>query len=254
MTVSRISRLFQPVNIASLAFFRVAFGLCLVFHIVPLAKHDSAFYEAAAPAVRLAYPGLEWIPQMPEDVMRVLLLGMVIAAVGITLGLAYRFSIVFYALGAAYFHFSDAGKFHNNYYLMLLLTVLLVFMPAHGAASVDARLRPSVRRATTPLWTIALLRFQIGIPFLFSGLSKLNGEWLHGLPAIYHWHSFTLAHEWAGTLPPETMALLIAWAGMLMDLSLLPLLLWRRTRLLGFALALLFNLCLLYTSDAADEN
>ncbi len=242
MPLQRISRLFQPVDIASLAFFRMAFGLCLIFHIVPLAKHDSAFYEAAAPAVRLAYPGLEWIPQMPEDVMRVLLLGMVMAAVGTTLGLAYRFSIVFYALGAAYLHFSDAGKFHNNYYLMVLLSVLLVFMPAHGASSFDALFRPGLRRKTTPFWTMALLRFQVGIPFLFSGLSKLNGDWLHGLPAIYHWHSFTLAHAWARSLPPETMALLIARAGVVMDLSLFPLLLWPRTRLFGFALAILFNL------------
>jgi hypothetical protein len=234
--------LFDPVSIASLAFFRLAFGLCLILHIGPHALGDSPYLETAAPASRFAYPGLAWLPQLSEDAMRFVLMAMLFSALGITLGLAYRLSAGFYALGAAYFHFADPAKFHNNHYLVVLLTVLLTMMPAHGAASIDAWLRPAIRRTTTPRWTVWMLRFQVGVPFFFSGLSKLNSEWLRGFPAIYHWKSFVLAHEWAAPLPPEIMAGLIAWTGALTDASVVPLMLWRRTRLCGFALAILFNL------------
>lgn len=234
-------RLFEPVDIASLAFFRVAIGVCLILHIEPHATGDSPFFGAAAPGFHFSYPFLGWIPSVSRQTMQLILLAMYVASFGITLGLAYRASAIVYALGAAYFHFMDAGKFHNHYYLIVLLSFLIALLPAHGAASVDAFLFRRIRRASVPRWSVWLLRFQVGIPFFFSGLSKLNAEWLSGFPAIFHWYSFTSRHEWARGLDPEFMALFIAWAGALADVSLLPLLVWRRTRYLGFALAVVFN-------------
>lgn len=235
-------RLFDPVDIASLVAFRIAFGLCLIVHMNKHVRSRSFYFDAAAPSLHFPHPGFSWLRPVSEDLMQVFLVGMLIAAVGITLGLAYRLSCFAYTLGAAYFHFMDAARFHNHYYLILLVTLLLTLMPAHGAFSIDAALRPALRRSTAPRWTIWLLRFQLGIPYLFSGLSKLNYEWLHGTPAIFFWYSFALAHEWARSWNPFPMALLIAWGGALSDTFLLPLLLWRRTRPLALGLAVLFNL------------
>lgn len=240
--MASLRRLFDPVDIASLAFLRFALGLCLIFHITPHALGDSPFYGAAAPGFHFSYPLLGWISAVSRETMQLILLVMMVSAYGITLGLAYRVSAILYALGAAYFHFMDAGKFHNHYYLIVLLTVLLAILPANGAGSVDAFLFPKLRRSTTPRWTVWLLRFQVGVPFLFSGLSKLNAEWLSGFPAIFHWQSFTIRHAWARGFDSEFMALFIAWAGALTDVSLFPLLVWRRTRWLGLALAVFFNL------------
>lgn len=234
--------LFQPVDIASLAAFRIALGICLVLHIGAHVWERSPYLDAAAPALHFPYPGLAWVRPMSEDAIQVILVTMLLAAVGILLGLAYRLSCLLYALGAAYLHFMDAARYHNHYYLALLLAFLLTFVPAHATCSLDAWMRRGVRRGTTPCWTVWLLRFQIGIPYLYSGLSKLNSEWLGGSPSIHYWASFVGVHAWVPEIDPLVAARLIAWAGALSDTFMLPLLLWRRTRPLGLALGIAFNL------------
>ena len=240
--MQKLLRLFRPVDISSLAFLRIALGICFAFHIGEHALGSSKYLEIAAPSFSFHYPGFAWLPPITEGTMKVLLDVMLLSTIGITLGVAYRASCLIFALGTGYLHFYDAALFLNHYYLVFLLSLLMFFVPANGAFSLDAWLRPRLRRSTTPLWTIWVLRFQVGIPFLFSGLSKLNGDWLSGVTTLYHWRAFVAGYPWAEALPSETMALLIAWCGVFADLTVFPLMLWRRTRLLGFSLAVLFNL------------
>ncbi len=244
-------KMFQPVDAASLAFFRIGFGLCLIYQIRPHALGDSFYYAAAAPEPHIPYPLLDWIAPVSPEFMQVILLAMLVAAVGITIGLGYRLSATVYTVAAGYFHFMDSVRYHNHYFLMFLLVFFLALTPAHRVASMDRWLWYRSAPSTTPRWTIWWLRFNIGIPFFFSGLSKLNSEWLHGLPTIFFWGLLADRHAWARALNPEWMALFIAWGGALADVVLVPLLLWRRTRLIGLALAILFNLgnAILFSGD-----
>jgi hypothetical protein len=62
------------------------------------------------------------------------------------------------------------------------MSLLLIFVPAHRAFSLDSRLRPTLRSDTAPAWTLWMLRAQIGIVYFFGGVAKLNGDWLQGEP------------------------------------------------------------------------
>ena len=85
--------------------------------------------------------------------------------------------------GFTYVELIDKTTYLNHYYLVSLLSGLLVVLPAHAIWSVDAWRRPRVFAPAIPSWTVNLLRVQIGIVDFFAGLAKINGDWLlHAQP------------------------------------------------------------------------
>lgn len=83
---------------------------------------------------------------------------------------------------------------------------------------------------------------QIGIVYFFGGVSKLNGDWLRGEP-MRHWLAERTDVPLVGPLFREDwLVMWLAYGGLLFDLAIVPLLLWRRMRLAAFAVALVFHL------------
>jgi hypothetical protein len=90
------------------------------------------------------------------------------------------------------------------------------------------------------LW---LLRFQLGIPFFFGGIAKLNRDWIYGGEPMRIWLSPFKKIVGVGHLfAAEWVVYSFVIGGLLLDLLVVPLLLWRRTRPFAFAAAILFNL------------
>ena len=90
-----------------------------------------------------------------------------------------------------------------------------------------------------PAWTVNLLRFQVGVVYLFAGLAKLNADWLAGEP-MRTWLKERGSYAVIGPLlASEPAAYFFSWGGALFDLSIGFLLLSRRTLPIAFALILL---------------
>jgi hypothetical protein len=95
---------------------------------------------------------------------------------------------------------------------------------------------------TVPAWAIWLLRFHIALPYFFGGVAKLDADWYGGqamrqmlapraaMPVIGPW------------LMSDTTVWLLTWCGLLFDLSIVPLLLWKRTRAVAYVLCVLFHI------------
>jgi hypothetical protein len=132
--------------------------------------------------------------------------------------------------------------YQNHYYLICLLTFLMTFMPANRAWSLDARLSPSIRSSTTPAWTLWLLRMQIAMPYFFGGVAKLNPDWLRGEPIRQWLYSGVTFPMISDSLHNEVTVWALSYGGMLFDLIVVPLLLWRRTRLVAYLVSLCFHL------------
>jgi len=80
--------------------------------------------------------------------------------------------------------------------------------------------------------------FQIGLVYVFGGIAKLNWDWLHGWP-IRLW----LDEGFIGTHPnKEIFIYVISYFGIFFDLLIVPLLLFRKTRVIVFLFALLFHI------------
>ena len=234
--------LFQPVDIASLVYFRMLFGAIMIYHVVATVRSGWIDQLYIQPVMHFTYPGFAWVRPWPGVGMYWHFYVMGIAALGVLVGFCYRISAVVLAIGMAHVFLIEKAFYLNHYYLVVLISSLLVFIPAHRALSVDAWLRPAGRSQVAPAWALWLLQLQLAIPYFYGGLAKLDSDWLQGYP-LGMWLQRRadlpvigpyLAHEWAGVT--------FAWAGAMLDLLIVPLLLWKRTRWIAYGFALVLHL------------
>ena len=242
-TLSRLERwLFAQVDIASLVFFRIAFGLLMLRMVKMAWSLDRISQWWIEPSFLFKYPGFSWVHPWPGNGLYVhwILLG--VFALFVTVGFLYRISTTLFFLSHTYFFLLDQGRYVNHTYLICLFSFLLIFAPAHRAFSVDAWLWRKLRSSTAPAWSLWLLRAQMGAVYFFAGVAKIAPDWLHGEP-IRTWFKEQIRsplfapvfhHEWA--------AYGASYASLLIDLLGVPFLLWRRTRLVAFCVAVSFHL------------
>lgn len=240
---ARASRLFAPVDVASLAAFRAGFGVLMLWHLLGYLVGGQLERHYVHPLVHFQFPGFEWVEPLPEAGLRVLFWALAAAAVGIAIGLFYRLSCALFFLGYGYVFLLDTAYYQNHLYLICLLALLLGFVPAHRGFSLDARRRPGLRSATVPAWSVWLLRFQVGVPYFFGGVAKLNADWLLRAQPMKIWlGEGTEGPLQAAFLRQEWAAYLLSWGGAALDLAVVPLLLWRRTRLAAYLVCVAFHL------------
>ncbi|MEM8808398.1 MAG: HTTM domain-containing protein [Cyanobacteria bacterium P01_G01_bin.38] len=238
--LSRI--LFSPVNIAFLVFFRMAFGAIMLWEIWRYFYYDWIYDYWIAPGFNFTYHGLGWVQPWPGEFMYWHFAALGVLAVFILVGFCYRVSAILFCLGFTYVFLLEQAHYLNHFYLISLISLLMVFLPAHRLLSVDVLLKPKLLTHTAPVWTLWLLRFQIGVPYFFGGVAKLNGDWLRGQP-MGLWLSEATDFPVMGAFFTEPwMALLLSYGGLLLDLLIVPLLLWKPTRGFAFSLAVLFHL------------
>src|SRR5262245_1967152 len=138
--------------------------------------------DYAAPIFHFTYFGFEWVKPWPGSGMYWHFAALAVLAVFLIVGFLYRLSAFLFWLGFTYVFLLEKAVYLNHYYLVSLLAFLLIFLPANRAWSIDARLWPALRSDYVPAWTQWLLRFQVGLPYVFGGIAKLNADWFHGQP------------------------------------------------------------------------
>ena len=236
-------RLFARVDIASLACFRIAFGALMAWEVTRYFSRGWIRAYYVWPAFHFKYYGFEWVEPWPAPGMELHFAALGGLALCLMVGLFYRLAATLFFLGFAYVFLLDQAYYLNHFYLIVLLSLLLAFVPAHRALSLDAWRRPHLAAATAPAWALWLLRSQVGIPYFYGGLAKLNDDWLRAEP-MRGWlakHTATALPLIGQFLVTEWAPYLFAYGGLAFDLAVVPALLWRRTRLFAFAMAVVFH-------------
>jgi vitamin K-dependent gamma-carboxylase len=235
-------RAFARVDIASLVFFRVAFGLLMVWHVSYFLQGNRIGRFWLEPRMLFKYYGFSWVQPWPGNGLYIHWWVLGALALFIAAGFLYRLSTLLFWLGYTYTFLLDEAMWVNHKYLICLFSFLLFCVPAHRAFSIDAWLRPKLRSNETPAWSLWLLRTQIGVVYFFAGVAKLTPDWVHGEP-MRQWlarsNSFPIIGQY---FREDWLVHLASYASLAFDLSIVPLLLWRRTRLLAFGAALGFHI------------
>ena len=176
--LSRI--LFRPIDPASLAAFRVLFGLLMLVSAGRFFANGWIDRFFVQPSFHFKYWGFSWVKAGPPWAMYLAFGVLAALAALVTLGLFYRVAIVLFFLLFTYLQLIDVTLYLNHYYLVSLLALLLVFVPAHATWSLDARLRPRSMTvpATVPAFALYALRFQVAVVYTSAGLAKLQSDWL----------------------------------------------------------------------------
>jgi vitamin K-dependent gamma-carboxylase len=234
-------RLFATCDISSLVLFRITFGALMLLDVVrSFPSIQPAYLE---PSFHFTFYGLDWVRPWPGHGMYVHFGVLALAALFIAIGLCYRAAALVFFVGVSYVFLLEQGTYLNHIYLIALLSFLLIFVPAHRAGSVDAWLRPGLRsqvaRRCGALW---LLRAQVGLPYFYGGVAKLNPDWLRGLPLKLWLEDYAERPVIGPLLAQDWVAYLFSYGGLALDLLIVPALLWARTRPWAYALALGFHL------------
>ena len=235
-----LSRLFQPVDIAGLVYFRVIFGTIMLWDAWQRYAYIAEDY--IDPVYHFTFFGFAWVRPWSGEGMYVHFVALGVLALGILLGLFYRICAVLLFLGVTYVFLLEQAVYQNHYYLVSLISLIMIFLPANRGFSIDVLIWPEIKTRTAAAWTLWLLRLQVGIPYFYGGLAKLNSDWLHGEP-MRMMLAERAHYPLVGQFFTEAWVVYaFAFGGLLFDLMIVPLLLWRRTRIFAYVLALLFHL------------
>ena len=235
--------LFEPVDISFLVFFRIVFGGIMLWESYRYFTHGWITRYFIEPAVTFTYYGFSWVKPWPGSGMYVHFFVLGLAAACVMVGFLYRFAAPVLFLAFTYSFLLDQTRYLNHFYLVCLIGFLMCFLPAERVFSIDALLRRKIRSDVVPAWTLWLLRAQVGIPYVYGGLAKLNSDWIHGGEPMRIWLSPLTKMPAVGHLfANEWVIYSFVIGGLLIDLLVVPLLLWRRTRPFALAAAVAFNL------------
>jgi vitamin K-dependent gamma-carboxylase len=231
--------LFAPVDAASLAVFRIGFGTILVCEVVRYFRHGWIQRYFVTPPFHFTYYGFDWVTPWPGAGMFVHFVVLGILAAAVAAGLFYRLTAPLLCAGFTYVFLLDEARYLNHFYLICLLAFVLAIVPANARWSIDAGRGPA---STVPAWTVWLLRFQVGVPYFFGGLAKMNTDWMNGEP-LRGWLAARADIPVVGRLlGTEWTVRTFAYGGLMFDLAIVPLLLYRRTRPVAFIVACAFHL------------
>ena len=232
------ARLGQPIDVAGLAVFRVLAGVWIAYEAYYRFRHLAHY---TAPRFHFHYPFFSWVQPWPEPGVTLHIWVMVALAVAVAAGFATRIAswLLFFTWTALFL--MERSGFVNHHYLYVWVTLWLALLPTRGALSLDVWRRPELATPFVPAWTRAILMFQMGVVYFFAGLAKLDPDWLSGL-SPQAWLGGGRAFELVQPLMKHSAApLLIAWGGLLVDLTAVPFLLWRRTRPFAFVALCAFH-------------
>lgn len=232
----------EPVDIASLAAFRVVFGLVLCGGILRFLATGWIETMYGEPRWFFTYPGFGWVRPWSVPGMYAHYGALAALALAVALGVRYRLALALFLVGFTYTQLIDVTNYLNHHYLVVLLGLLLLVLPADAAWSLDVRRRPAIRRAVIPAWMLWLLRFQVGVVYVFAGLAKAKVDWLgYGQP-LNLWLSARTETPLIGRwLDEPWLALAMSWGGFLFDTTIVAWLSWRRTRGYAYAAVVVFH-------------
>ena len=193
-----------------------------------------------SPQFLFNYPGFYFLDALPGDGMIYLFYGMGVMAFFIIIGLFTRLSSLFFALAFSYQFLLDQTHYLNHFYLIMLLSWLNVFLPLGKFFSLDKLLFKFSSKTSIRAFEF-VLQAQLAIVYFYGGIAKLNSDWLAGEP-MRTWLAARSEMPIIGSYVFEPWLVnIFSFGGLIFDLSIVFIILFKPTRWLGLSLILLFH-------------
>lgn len=232
----------KEVDIAPLVIFRLLFSALMFASLLRFWLKGWIYELYISPTFHFKYYGFEWVQSLGEPGMYVLFALVMLASVCMFIGYKYRLSALAFFIGFTYIELIDKTTYLNHYYFISLVSFLMVFLPANRYFSLDAKLSPKLQTRKIPVWSINLLKLQLGIVYFFAGIAKLNYDWLIKAMPLKLWLPAHTSKPIIGFLFKNTaLAYVFSWFGALYDLLIPFLLLSKKTRSLAYVAVIVFH-------------
>lgn len=234
--------LFKQIDNTGLVLFRVVFGLLIAIEAFGAIATGWVQRVLVEPEFTFNFIGFDFLQNIQGGAMYYYFGIMGIFGLMVMVGYKYRLSMFFYALMWAGVYLMQKTSYNNHYYLMMLLCWIMVFLPSNRWFSIDAKLDPSIRSSMMPQWCKWVVILQVLIVFTYASVAKWHPDWFDATaPAMFM--KAKKSYWLIGDLLQQPWAhYTMAYFGILFDLLIIPMLLWKKTRIFGFYLSLCFHL------------
>jgi len=225
---------------ASLATFRILFGILMLISLIRFLYKGWVYDFYIKPNFHFKYYGFSWVTAFGEYTY-VLFVIAILACITIILGFKYRLSMIVFFLSFTYIELIDKTTYLNHYYFVSLLSFLLCFLPLNVSFSIDAY-RKKQSYYYVPLWTVDVIKLLLSIVYFYAGLAKLNSDWLLRAQPLRIWLSTKTQFPIIGQFMNDTwFHYAMSWSGALYDLTIPFLLFIKKTRPFAFVLVVVFH-------------
>ncbi|WP_452222482.1 HTTM domain-containing protein [Lacinutrix salivirga] len=231
----------KTTNAAPLAVFRIGFGVMMCYGIIRYWLKGWIETVYIQPKFHFKYYGFEWVKTL-GDYTYLLFFICGLAAFFVAIGYKYRLAIITFFLSFTYIELMEKTTYLNHYYFISILSFLMIFLPANKYFSFDAY-KAKIQYTNIPKWTIDSIKLLLGIVYFYAGLAKINSDWLLRAQPLKIWlpSKYDLPFIGDNLMQQNWFHYAMSWSGMLYDLLIPFLLLYKKTRVLAFVLVLFFH-------------
>lgn len=234
--------LFKHIDNSALVVFRIIFGLLCFLESVGAIFTGWIKRTLIEPEFTFTFIGFEWLQPLPGNWMYVYYAVMGGFGILIMLGYRYRFSAFMFFIMWCGVYFMQKTSYNNHYYLLVLLSGIMVILPAHKYASLDVKRHPKLKSISMPAWCKWIFVIQLLILYTYASKAKLYPDWLDlTMPTLLMKGkiNYPIIGEF---LQNSAMPYLVGYGGILFDGLIIPLLLIKATRKYAFFASIFFHL------------
>lgn len=234
--------LFKQIDNTGLVLFRAVFGLLIATEAIGAIFTGWVRRTLVEPPFTFNFIGFDFLQYLQGDLMYYYFIVMGIFGIFVMLGYKYRFSMIAFAIMWTGVYLMQKSNYNNHYYLMMLLCWIMAFLPANRWFSLDAKINPKIKNPAMPQWVLLILILQVWIVYTFASVAKFYPDWLDASMAKLLMSNKSDYWMIGELLQKSWVHWTIAYTGIFFDLLIVPLMLWKRTRMLGFIISVFFHL------------
>ena len=234
--------LFKHIDNSGLVVFRIFFGLLCFLESVGAVFTGWVRRTLIEPEFTFSFIGFEWLQPLPGDWMYVYYIVMGLFGLLIMVGYKYRLSMFMFATMRTATYLMQKSSYNNHYYLLFILSYLMVFLPANRYASLDVKLNPSLKRISMPSWCKWVFVIQLFILYTYASIAKLYPDWLDTSVVALLMKGRAYYPIIGDVLQQNWIHHFIAYGGILFDGLIIPLLLFKPTRKYAFFASIFFHI------------
>lgn len=234
--------LFTQIDNSALLLFRIFFGFLIAAEAFGAICTGWVKITLVDPQFTFNFIGLDFLQPLPGHWMYAYFALMGTFGIAIMLGYRYRMSCVGYTLMWAGVYFMQKSSYNNHYYLLLLLLIMMCFLPAADHFSLDSHKHPEKAKIEMPQWCVIVIILQLWIVYTYAATAKLYPDWLDHT-VVRNLMQSRINYPIIGALLQESWVhACITYFGIAFDFLIIPLLLYRRTRMFAFGLSVFFHI------------
>ena len=223
------------VSSTSIILFRIVFSTILLIQTFYFFYNDFISENIIKPFI--LFPFIEGLNPASELTLIIIGVIMLIANIGMIFNKTAKAALLVFCSCFTYFWLLDKGYFNNHYYFISIICFLLFLINPQSSFK---------QNILVPRMSLLALQVMVVMVYCISGINKLNPYWLFDLQPMTH----ILEVKYEVTNNPiftqKWLLIAMCYSGLLFDLFIGFLLIFKQTRVLGFIFVISFNIINFY--------